>query len=88
MGRRSAGALLSPRLLGLKHILWSADSDDWKLRSKDAAIACGQRLCDTVQGGDIVLLHDDNPWTVTVLDLLLPSLVARGLDLRSAVEVL
>jgi peptidoglycan-N-acetylglucosamine deacetylase len=88
MGRRSAGALLAPRLLGLRQVLWSADSDDWKLRTKEAAISCGQRLCETVQGGDIVLLHDDNPWTVTVLDRLLPSLATRGLDLRSGMEML
>jgi peptidoglycan-N-acetylglucosamine deacetylase len=86
MGRSSAGALLTPRLLRLTHVLWSADSNDWKLRSEDAALACAERLSTTVAPMDIVLLHDDNPWVVTVLDVLLPNLVLRGFDLASGAK--
>ena len=86
MGRHSVGALVTPRLLGLRHVLWSADCDDWQLRDAQAARESGERLCGTVQPGDIVLLHDDNPWVVTVLDILLPALQSRGIDLHSAVE--
>jgi len=86
MGRYSAGALLAPRLLGLGHLLWSADSHDWALRCKEAAAACGQRLCAAVAPGDIVLLHDDNPCVLTVLDVLLPELARRGIDMASGIN--
>ena len=85
MGRSSAGALLAPRLLNLKQVLWSADSADWRLRSREAALECAARLCTTVVPGDIVLLHDDNPWVVTVLDELLPHLRSQGVDLTNGV---
>jgi len=86
MGRYSAGALLAPRMLGLDHLLWSTDSHDWKLRGEEAAKTCANRLCADVRPGDIVLLHDDNPWVLTVLDILLPTLASRGIDLCSGVN--
>jgi peptidoglycan-N-acetylglucosamine deacetylase len=88
MGRRSLGALLTPRLLGLQHLLWSVDSHDWKLRSHEAAVACAHQLCEAICPGDIVLLHDDNPWVPTVLDLLLPRLSSQGIDLYSGLDCL
>jgi peptidoglycan/xylan/chitin deacetylase (PgdA/CDA1 family) len=86
MGGRGLGAWVAPRVLGLRHVLWSVDSRDWTLRSAAAAAECGEALCSRVQGGDIVLFHDDNPWTPAVLDIVLPCLKARGLDLRTAVD--
>ena len=88
MGRYTMGGLVAPRLLGLRHILWSVDSEDWKLRDAEAALACGQRLCSSVQPGDIVLFHDDNRWTVTVLDVLLPHLASRGAELSKGAAML
>jgi peptidoglycan/xylan/chitin deacetylase (PgdA/CDA1 family) len=85
MGRRSLGALLSPSLLGLRHVLWSFDSDDWTLRDEKSAVRCAQRLCSSVTQGDIVLFHDDNPWVLILLDRLLPHLKTRGIDLHSAI---
>jgi peptidoglycan/xylan/chitin deacetylase (PgdA/CDA1 family) len=35
-----------------------------------------------------VLLHDDNPCVLDLLDELLPALAARGLDLTKAVDYL
>jgi peptidoglycan/xylan/chitin deacetylase (PgdA/CDA1 family) len=88
MGRSSAGALFAPRLLNLRQVLWSADSQDWRLRSAEGAAAAAERLCAEVSAGDIVLMHDDNPWVLTVLDTLLPHLRARGFDLGRAVSTL
>lgn len=86
MGRSSAGALIAPRLLKLRQVLWSLDSEDWNLRSEEAAVACGKRLCGSVAGGDIVLLHDDNPNVLKVLDVLLPNLKTQELDLAHGIE--
>jgi len=88
MGRNTGGALLTPRVLGLRQILWSVDSRDWELRAEKEAVMCGEKLCGTVRGGDIVLLHDDNRWTVKVLDILLPSLSSRGFDLQHGINSL
>lgn len=88
MGRNSIGALLAPRFLGLKQVLWSVASRDWELRSEKDAAVCGEKLCGAVKGGDIVLMHDDNRWTIKVLDILLPSLQERGFDLKSGIDSL
>jgi peptidoglycan/xylan/chitin deacetylase (PgdA/CDA1 family) len=86
MGRNSPGALISPRLLGLQQVLWSVDSEDLRLRTTAEAAARAEQLKNEISGGDIVLMHDDNQCALTMLDVLLPHLKSRGLDLHSAVE--
>jgi hypothetical protein len=48
-------------------------------------VACGKDLGARTRPGDILLLHDDKPHVLDVLDVLLPQLAARGFDLGSAV---
>jgi peptidoglycan-N-acetylglucosamine deacetylase len=86
MGRSSIGALLAPRILGLRHILWSRDVADWSLRDDANARLAGERLARSVKAGDIVLLHDDNPCVLALLDVLLPALTMQGFDLASGLR--
>jgi peptidoglycan/xylan/chitin deacetylase (PgdA/CDA1 family) len=86
LGRISVASLLAPRCLGLRAVYWSVDPRDWRLRDPGEARACGERLTAAVSPGDIILLHDDNPCVLSVLDALLPSLVSQGYDLTSAVH--
>ena len=88
LGRSTLSSLVIPRLIGLRQVLWSQDEKDWMLRTSDAATAVGQQLASKVGPGDIVLLHDDNPWVVNVLDVLLPHLKQLNLDLNLAVDTL
>jgi peptidoglycan/xylan/chitin deacetylase (PgdA/CDA1 family) len=87
-GRTTFGSLAAPMLLGLKTVRWSVDPQDWRLRQAAEARALGERLVGKIGAGDIVLLHDDNPCVLTVLDVLLPGLIERGFDLRSGVSLL
>ena len=89
LGHLSAASVIAPRLLGLRSMLWSIDSEDWTLRSRDALPAMAERLVtglSSPRANHIVLFHDDNPFTAELLDLVLPELVSRKMDLRSGVD--
>jgi len=87
-GRLTLKTLMIPKLLGMKCVTWSADVGDWSFRSAAEARAGAEELARTVAPTDIVLLHDDNPCVIDLLDALLPALRARGLDLASGVELI
>jgi peptidoglycan/xylan/chitin deacetylase (PgdA/CDA1 family) len=72
LGSLTLGSLLAPRLVGLRTVLWSVDVGDWKLRRRDEAVQAGHDLANIACPGDIVLLHDDNPCVLTLLDAALP----------------
>jgi peptidoglycan/xylan/chitin deacetylase (PgdA/CDA1 family) len=82
LGTISVGSLVAPRLAGLRTLLWSIDVDDWKLRRSQDSVQAGRRLAETVRPGDVVLLHDDNPCTITLLETALPRLRERQLKLK------
>jgi peptidoglycan/xylan/chitin deacetylase (PgdA/CDA1 family) len=81
LGSVTLGSLLAPRLMGLRTLLWSIDVDDWKLRHDADAVQAGNRLAESAGPGDIVLLHDDNPCVVTLLETAFPRLCERRLTL-------
>lgn len=80
--------LRAARALSLSTLLWSVDSKDWQITSRDEAQRCGDRLASTVRPGDIVLLHEHNEHVLTILDTLLPALAGRSVDLSSGLELL
>jgi len=88
LGRISLASFVAPRLAGLKPIYWSTELQDWQLTTDDEAQRQATAWAESIAPGDIVLLHDDNPCVLTILDVLLPRLVARGFDLhRGAAEL-
>lgn len=87
-GRLTPVTLLVPRLLGMRCVTWSVDIEDWAFRRHEDARAGAARLLSTIQSGDIVLLHDDNPMLLDVLDVVLPELKARGWDLACGIDQL
>jgi peptidoglycan/xylan/chitin deacetylase (PgdA/CDA1 family) len=86
LGAITPASLISPRLCGLRTLLWSIDVDDWKLRRDDEAVNAGNLLSQRAGRGDIVLLHDDNPRVVILLETALPRFCERGLDLSRAIH--
>ena len=59
-------------------ILWSVDTRDWESQNADAVCA---EVLDSVQDGDIILMHDyigHNSPTPEALRLILPELLAQG----------
>jgi peptidoglycan/xylan/chitin deacetylase (PgdA/CDA1 family) len=83
-GHLSLTSLTVPKLLGLRTVNWSLNVRDWACKTPEAARQAAEELDRQVQGGQIVLLHDDNPHVLELLDIVLPRLRGRGFDLRSA----
>jgi peptidoglycan/xylan/chitin deacetylase (PgdA/CDA1 family) len=82
-GRLTAVSLLAPRTLGLRPVTWSLDVVDYGCHDEDSAIRAGDELLVRAQPRDIVLLHDNHPGVLTLLDRALPGLVERRFDLAS-----
>lgn len=82
----SPTTLLAPKLCGLKTVTWSVDVQDWQCRTSRAALEAAKKLIEIISPGDIVLLHDDNPHVIEILQILLPQLKERGHDLSHALE--
>lgn len=82
-GRIRAATLLGPLLLGLRTVHWSVEIRDWEIQSASEARSGARRLVELCRPADVVLLHDDHPHVIDVLDTALPELRNRGLDLRS-----
>jgi peptidoglycan/xylan/chitin deacetylase (PgdA/CDA1 family) len=87
-GRLTPASMLVPKILGLRCVTWSLHVDDWAFRTVDEAHAGAAELLGRVTPGDIVLLHDNNPRQLDLLDLLLPGLKSHGYDLARGVDLL
>ncbi|MDE7327083.1 MAG: polysaccharide deacetylase family protein, partial [Lachnospiraceae bacterium] len=71
-------------LAGTPLINWSLDSQDWRSRDAKKIIA---HVLDTVQDGDIILMHDLYESTAEAVEYLVPELIKRGYRLVSVSEL-
>ena len=71
-------------LAGAPLIMWSVDTRDWE--SKDVA-AIRDYVLETVQDGDIVLLHDIHEATVQAAIECIPKLIENGYQLVTVSEM-
>jgi peptidoglycan-N-acetylglucosamine deacetylase len=85
-GHLSPATLAVPRLLGMRTVNWTLDVRDYTCRSRHQALVLASELERTIAAGDIVLLHDDHPGVLDILDHILPRLQARGFDLAAAAD--
>ena len=69
--------LLALPRAGHRIVLWTVDSEDSWVRDPDAVLATV--LSAPLNGGSIVLLHEDYEWTVRALPLLIEAILERGL---------
>lgn len=83
-GHVSGASLTVPRMLGLRTMNWSLNVRDWECESPADARRAAERLVREAQGGNIVLLHDNRPLLLPLLDFALPRLVAAGFDVAAA----
>ncbi len=81
LGTTSLASALAPRLLGMTSMLWSVSSEDWRFQSAEEARSKTRELLSVVEQRDILLYHDEVPFVVDSLDLLLPELTRRGIPL-------
>ncbi len=85
-GAISAGSLVRTAACGYTTVLWSYDS-------KDASVKEPDRICEilspeNLNGGDIVLLHENQPWTLAALPRAVSALQAAGFALVTVGEML
>jgi len=85
-GRLHPASLLGPGRQGMRHVLWSLDSNDWSSRHADDARRAADRVLAEVRDGDIILLHDFSPLVHDLLDVLLPGLQGQGFDLSAGLS--
>ena len=79
LGRVTPVTVSAAWATGLRVETWSLDSNDWRCRSAAQAAECGRATAAAARPGDVILLHDANPWIEAVLATLLPGLAAAGL---------
>jgi peptidoglycan/xylan/chitin deacetylase (PgdA/CDA1 family) len=85
-GSLSARALLQIATAGYTTVLWSRDSDD--CRSSDPHTIARRLAPEAVRNGDVVLLHEMQPWTLEALPPVVSALRRRGWELVTLTELL
>jgi len=85
-GRLHPPSIWASRKLGLQHVLWSLDSNDWQCTNAEEARQAAEKVLSNVHDRDIILLHEYAHWTLDLLDVLLPGLVSLGFDLATGVN--
>ena len=72
----------------MKMVNWSLETDDWSCRIPHEAQEAAENLIRSLTYGDIVLLHDENPHVLEILDILLPVMRSQKHDLFSGIDFL
>ena len=75
-GKISIPSLLYCISQGITIVLWSLDSRDFE--NKGSQHILRNVISDGIKGGDVVLLHDDNQFTLEALPTIIPLLRDRG----------
>ncbi len=75
---------LVKKTAGLPLVLWSVDTEDWKLKNKEATY---KAIMNGAKDGNIILLHDIHSWSVDAAIEAIPQLVARGFQLVTVSEL-
>ena len=65
-------------------ILWSLDTRDWESQNADAVC---EEVLNSVQDGDIILMHDLYPSTAEAVERLVPALIEQGYELVTVEEL-
>lgn len=68
----------------LKIILWDVDTKDWKLKSSNLI---AERALNSINDGDIVLMHDVYERTVEALKIIIPELKEKGYQFVTVSEL-
>jgi peptidoglycan/xylan/chitin deacetylase (PgdA/CDA1 family) len=78
LGHLTPALWWAARGCGLECIGWTLDSGDWRCRSEADAHLCANEVLHMVRPGDILLFHDDHPWILPIMDVVLQGLADRG----------
>ena len=64
-------------------VCWNVDSEDWKSRNTKKVL----KRCNSIQDGDIILMHDLYPTTAKAVATLVPKLRKKGFQLVTVDEL-
>lgn len=64
-------------------VCWNVDSEDWKSRNTKKVL----KRCNSIEDGDIVLMHDLYPTTAKAVAVLVPKLRKKGFQLVTVDEL-
>ncbi len=85
-GALSPSSVLRTALAGFTTVLWSLDSDD--CRTRDPNVVRERVSPRTVAPGEIILMHELQPWTLDALPGIVGSLRDAGFELCTVGELL
>jgi peptidoglycan/xylan/chitin deacetylase (PgdA/CDA1 family) len=85
-GATSVRSLAVCAAAGYTTVMWSRDSDDCRTTSPDDVVA--RMAPDDLRPGEIVLLHEGQPWTLAALPRILEKLGAAGWQAVTVGELL
>jgi peptidoglycan/xylan/chitin deacetylase (PgdA/CDA1 family) len=85
-GDTSLRSLVVCALAGYRTVLWSLDSDDARVR--DPVGVVDRVSPGRVSAGEIVLLHEGQPWTLAALPPIFERLRGAGFELCTVAELL
>lgn len=74
-GRHNASVTDTLKDLDMKMVLWSVDSHDWLHPGTDEMVTC---IAESVDGNEIILLHDIHASTADALEAIITMLAGKG----------
>jgi peptidoglycan/xylan/chitin deacetylase (PgdA/CDA1 family) len=72
---------------GHKIVYWSIEAGEWGRREHLSAEELADYVVQHLRPRDVLLLHDDNPKTVTILRRVLPHIRQQGWDVSQGLLV-
>jgi peptidoglycan/xylan/chitin deacetylase (PgdA/CDA1 family) len=85
-GAVSPASLLTCARQGFTTVMWSVNSGDWARHDADDVVRTFATT--SASGGDIVLLHEGQPWTMKALPTIVGELKKAGHELVTVSELL
>jgi peptidoglycan/xylan/chitin deacetylase (PgdA/CDA1 family) len=85
-GRLSIASLYRLAAAGYTTVLWSVDSDD--CRTRDAGVVERRLAPERLSPGDVVLLHEQQSWTLEALPVVVHALRSAGWELVTVRELM
>jgi peptidoglycan/xylan/chitin deacetylase (PgdA/CDA1 family) len=67
-GRVTFANWLATRWPGMRMLLWSLDTGDWRCKTETEADVCATELEKEIRPRDVVLLHDDRILTASIVE--------------------
>lgn len=86
LGRMSASSIVRVAAAGFTTVLWSLDSDD--CRTRDPRTVEARVSPQHVSPGEIILMHEMQPWTLDALPRVVHNLREAGFELATVSELL